>query len=192
MKLIAAVETLPKAVDGSKNAFENFADTVGEVVAQVGDALNRVLFPELKKVAEFVQKMSDKGQFAKMADNMMASFSKGGETESAIQSGGIRGVMVAIPQMLGADSVLGFLTKSDGFGDLLTRGAAIFKATMERLPQIWDLSSRPEFPQGLVDSPTLHTNQATRRTRTSRLALPQLFGQGAPQETPKTTSLCCT
>ena len=56
-----ALEKLPKATGGAKNAFENFGDVANRVIVKIGTALNAWLLPALSKVSDFMGFLADSG-----------------------------------------------------------------------------------------------------------------------------------
>ncbi|MCC7229250.1 MAG: tape measure protein [Fimbriimonadaceae bacterium] len=73
MRIIDAVETLPKAMGGAKNSFENFGDVAFRIIAQIGNALNEFFLPTLDKVVSFFDYLESQDVFGKVASGILES-----------------------------------------------------------------------------------------------------------------------
>jgi tape measure domain-containing protein len=132
-KIIDALETLPKATEGAKNAFENFGDLFDRVVTQIGRALNTVLLPAFNQLAGFFDYLENAQFFGNLTSNMLSASNVGrglvgifGEIDKFGQSTGLRGLSDIAKNLAGAT----------GLGDGLVRAASVIAATIEAIPSV--------------------------------------------------------
>lgn len=142
MRIIDALEKLPKAIGGSKNAFENFGDVFARIVTDIGDELNKFLIPAFNKVSDFLDNLADGGVFSNIAQNFL-SLGKAGSPLSEM-FGQIAKTVEFLSQgsMMGLDKILNFMSKSTDMGDGLMRVTSLVIAGFEQIPKLLDLGFR--------------------------------------------------
>jgi tape measure domain-containing protein len=137
VKIIDVLEKLPRVAGGTKNAFENIGDAIKNAVADIGTVLNTALVPHLEKVTSFVDYLSESGILKGIADQFTRILT-GGPAEGAFDSV-VRAATAASALFRNAAE---WLAQGEGLADTLVRGASLFVAAFERLPDIISLALR--------------------------------------------------
>ena len=70
-RITAMADKLPKALGGSKNAFENLGNAIQQTIIKVGTALNTRLVPLISQVTDFVDYLNASGTTTQVFESMM-------------------------------------------------------------------------------------------------------------------------
>jgi tape measure domain-containing protein len=146
-KIIDALETLPKATEGAKNAFENFGDLFDRVVTQIGRSLNTVLLPAFNQLAGFFDYLESAQFFGNLTTGMLSATNVGKGLTGVLQQVSHFGRENRMPAL---ESMAKFLAAPKDLGDGLVRGAAMLAATVEEIPSMIKIA---------VDLVTANANQ---------------------------------
>jgi tape measure domain-containing protein len=129
--IMEALDKLPAATGGAKNAFENMGDAIKRIMDQAGEAINRVFVPAINEVTKFGDFLSSENFFGKAVDQMMTKFSG-----FSNQIMGMMGSFASSPLTDAINSMGSFVASGDSFGDKLVRGATLLVVAFEKLPEV--------------------------------------------------------
>jgi tape measure domain-containing protein len=129
--IMEALDKLPAATGGAKNAFENMGDAIKRIMDQAGEAINRVFVPAINEVTKFGDFLSSENFFGKAVDQMMTKFSG-----FSNQIMGMIGGFASSPITDAINSMGSFVASGDSFGDKLVRGATLLVVAFEKLPEV--------------------------------------------------------
>ncbi|RYG99959.1 MAG: hypothetical protein EON58_01980 [Alphaproteobacteria bacterium] len=130
LKIIAALELLPKVAGSAQTSFENMGDAMDQAITDIGDALNDALLPGLSKVADFVGFLSETGWFTGLT-NQFLSF---GKTVAEVLDPLLATAERVSGMATGNQGPLGFMRDAKDFPDLLIRGASLLAGAIQALP----------------------------------------------------------
>ncbi len=72
--IVGALEKLPKATGGAKNAFENLQDSAFVALATIGEQVNKVFGPMINTVSNFIDYLSNSGMLDRFAETFAGIF----------------------------------------------------------------------------------------------------------------------
>lgn len=74
MGMVGALEKLPKATGGAKNAFENLQDSAFVALATIGEQVNKAIVPVLQTVSNFIDYLGSSGSLQTFAEQFGSIF----------------------------------------------------------------------------------------------------------------------
>ena len=159
LRVVDALEKLPKAAGSAQTTLENVGDTWDRIVVQFGRSSARALFPALNDLEKFGSFLERNNVIGSMVDRLYASASAGsafgntlrdaadtvvtlgnGIGSAAQKADGLgSGLQTALKEVGDLLSKpVGFLKDAKDFGDFLVRGASLAVVSLSKMPAIFD------------------------------------------------------